>query len=42
LAEGKPDKRQSVEEALADLEFLELMFESGLNGGQAKKYECQL
>ncbi|KAF4336223.1 glucose-fructose oxidoreductase [Fusarium beomiforme] len=42
LVEGKPDKRQSAEEALADLEFLELMFESGLNGGQAKRYECQL
>ncbi|KAM0550801.1 hypothetical protein ACHAPJ_008664 [Fusarium lateritium] len=41
LVEGKPDKRQSVEEALADLEFLELMFESGLNGGEAKKYEYQ-
>ncbi|KAF4969244.1 hypothetical protein FSARC_3497 [Fusarium sarcochroum] len=41
LLEGKPDKRQSVEEALADLEFLELMFESGLNGGEVKKYEHQ-
>ncbi|KAM0448073.1 hypothetical protein ACHAQK_000052 [Fusarium lateritium] len=42
LAEGKPNGKQSPEEALADLEFLELMFESGANGGEAKKYEHQL
>ncbi|KAF5021858.1 hypothetical protein F66182_6085 [Fusarium sp. NRRL 66182] len=41
LAEGKEDKRQSADEALADLEFLELMFESGLGNGEAKKYEHQ-
>ncbi|KAJ4133743.1 hypothetical protein NW768_005331 [Fusarium equiseti] len=41
LVEGKPDKRQSVEEALADLELLEMMFESGSAGGAAKKYRHQ-
>ncbi|KAM5353626.1 hypothetical protein ACJ41O_000276 [Fusarium nematophilum] len=38
LAEGRTDDRLSVEKALADLEFLELMYESG---GQTKKYEYQ-
>ncbi|KAF5679814.1 glucose-fructose oxidoreductase [Fusarium heterosporum] len=42
LAEGKPNKKQSAEEALADLEFLELMFDSGANGGEVRKYENQL
>ncbi|KAM0372591.1 hypothetical protein ACHAPY_009615 [Fusarium culmorum] len=41
LVDGKPDKRQSVEEALADLELLEMMFESGSDGGAAKKYQHQ-
>ncbi|KAF4460967.1 glucose-fructose oxidoreductase, partial [Fusarium albosuccineum] len=41
LVENKFDERQSVEKALGDLEFLELMFESGQDGGTTKKYEHQ-
>lgn len=41
LADGKPNPLQSVEEALADLEFLEKMFRSGENGGVQQKYELQ-
>lgn len=41
LRDGKQDGRQTPEEALADLEFLQAIFESGDNGGEEKKYELQ-
>ncbi|KAF4976828.1 hypothetical protein FZEAL_6569 [Fusarium zealandicum] len=41
LVEGKSDERQAVDKALGDLEMLELMFESGLNGGEVKKFKHQ-
>jgi predicted dehydrogenase len=42
LQKGVADKRQSPEEALADLEFLEKIFRSGEQNGAAQKYELQL
>jgi len=42
LADGKPNPRQSPEEALADLEFLEKMFKSGDENGTRQTYEFQL
>lgn len=41
LRDGKQDERQKPEEALADLEFLEAILESGNAGGEEKKYEFQ-
>ncbi|KYK57333.1 oxidoreductase family, NAD-binding Rossmann fold protein [Drechmeria coniospora] len=38
---GTPDPRQSAEEALADLEFLEKIFRSGEDDGALKQYEFQ-
>ncbi|ODA79228.1 hypothetical protein RJ55_04821 [Drechmeria coniospora] len=38
---GTPDPRQSAEEALADLEFLEKIFRSGEEDGALKQYEFQ-
>jgi predicted dehydrogenase len=42
LVKGEPNKLQSVEEALADLEILEKMFVSGEEDGALKKYELQI
>lgn len=42
LQKGTPDKNQSPEEALADLEFLEKIFRSGEKDGAVQKYELQL
>ena len=42
LQKGEADARQSPEEALADLEFLEKMFRSGEQEGAVQKYELQL
>lgn len=41
IVDGIPNQLQSVEEALADLEFLEKMFRSGEQGGAPQKYEFQ-
>lgn len=41
LVSGKPNALQSPQEALADLEFMELMFQSGETDGSPKKYELQ-
>lgn len=41
IIDGKPDLRQTPEEALADLEFLEKMFKSGEQNGTQQKYEFQ-
>lgn len=42
LVAGKPNPAQSVEEALADLEVMEMMFESGKENGAVKKLKYQL
>ncbi|TDZ14350.1 Uncharacterized protein Cob_v012740 [Colletotrichum orbiculare MAFF 240422] len=42
LAAGKPNPLQSPEEALADLEFLEKIFQSGEQDGALQKLELQL
>ena len=42
LRKGTPDPKQSPEEALADLEFLEKIFRSGEQDGASQKYELQL
>lgn len=42
LQKGKPDPRQTAQEGLADLEFLEKMFRSGEEQGAVKEYELQL
>jgi predicted dehydrogenase len=42
LQKGVADKRQSPEEALADLEFLEKIFRSGEQDGARQTYELQL
>ena len=41
LAAGKPDPRQSPEEALGDLELLEAMLRSGERDGESIKLTCQ-
>lgn len=42
IKEGKPDPRQSPEEALADLEILEKMLKSGEAHGQSQSLEYQV
>ena len=42
IADGKPNPAQSPEEALADLEFMEKIFQSGARDGAPQKYEFQL
>ncbi|KAH7014829.1 hypothetical protein EDB80DRAFT_567689 [Ilyonectria destructans] len=41
LVTGKPDPRQSPQEAMADVEFLEMMFRSGEDDGASKNYTLQ-
>jgi len=41
LVSGKPNARQSPEEALADLELIEAMLRSGEQDGKAIMLECQ-
>ena len=41
LAAGKPNQRQSPEEALADLEIVEACLKSGEQDGKPIKLECQ-
>lgn len=41
LVSGKPNALQSPQEALADLEFMELMFQSGEADGSPKKFKLQ-
>ena len=42
LAEGKPDPRQSPEQALADLEILEKMLRSGEEQGKTENLQYQV
>jgi len=42
IADGKPDPRQSPEQALADLEILELMLKSGEQQGQVQTLKYQI
>lgn len=42
LVSGKADPQQSPEEALADLEVLEAMLQSGEKGGQPVELRCQI
>lgn len=42
MERGEQDPLQSAEEALADLEFLEMMFDSGNKGGEEREYALQL
>lgn len=42
IEEGKPDEKQSPEQALADLELLEKMLVSGDNGGAVQSLSLQI